>query len=79
MATFATLTSKGQTTLPKPVRDRLNLKAGDRLEFVFEDDGRVTLVPATLSVRGLKGLLPRPRRTASIADMKAAIRKRARR
>lgn len=73
----ATLTSKGQTTLPKSVRNRLNLKTGDRLEFVFEDDGRVTLVPATLSVKGLKGLLPKPSRSASIEKMNAAIRKRA--
>ena len=73
----ATLSSKGQTTLPKPVRTRLNLKTGDRLEFVFEDDGRVTLVAATLSVKGLKGLLPKPRRSASVEEMNAVIRKRA--
>jgi antitoxin PrlF len=34
-----TLTSKGQMTLPKAVRDRLGVKPGDRLDFVEDDDG----------------------------------------
>ncbi len=60
-----TITSKGQTTIPKSVRDRLALKAGDRLEFVVQDDGAVLMVPATVSLDELEGMLPR--RQARIA------------
>ena len=55
----ATLTSKGQLTLPKLIRDRLRLAAGDRVDFVVKDDGTVVLRPATVDVRELKGLLHR--------------------
>ncbi|MGH7562940.1 MAG: AbrB/MazE/SpoVT family DNA-binding domain-containing protein [Gemmatimonadota bacterium] len=41
----STLTSKGQVTIPKPVRDRLGLRPGDRLEFTVEPDGRMTIEP----------------------------------
>lgn len=74
---ISTITSKGQTTIPVEIRRRLKLKAGDRVEFIVEADGRVVLVPATVDVRELKGLLaPAPRRV-SLEEMKAAIRKRA--
>lgn len=70
----ATLTSKGQTTIPKEIRDRLRLKPGDRLEFVVQPDGRVLMVPATIDAKSLKGLLAPARRRVSIADMDDAIR-----
>ncbi|MGH8729939.1 MAG: AbrB/MazE/SpoVT family DNA-binding domain-containing protein [Burkholderiales bacterium] len=53
----STLTSKGQTKIPKKIREHLRLKAGDRLDFVIESDGRVTLRPVTIDVTQLKGLL----------------------
>ncbi|MDE2661870.1 MAG: AbrB/MazE/SpoVT family DNA-binding domain-containing protein [Gemmatimonadota bacterium] len=56
----ATITSKGQVTLPKPIRDRLDLKAGDRIAFSMEDDGRLLVTPVTGSVMDLAGMLPRP-------------------
>ncbi len=73
----ATLTSKGQITLPKPLRDRLNLSAGDRVEFLFDSDGRVEIVPVSASVTRLKGMVPRPAKTVSLAAMNTAIRNRA--
>jgi antitoxin PrlF len=74
----STITSKGQATIPGEIRRHLKLKAGDRLEFLVEPDGRVILVPATVDVADLKGLLaPAPRRV-SIEEMDAAVRKRAR-
>ncbi len=73
MAT-STLTSKGQTTIPKEIRERLNLKPGDRIDFVVEDDGRVVLRPRTIDVSQLRGMLRRPgRRRASLEDMNRAI------
>jgi len=41
-----TVTSKGQVTIPKPVRDRLNIKPGNSVDFVLADDGSVVLVKA---------------------------------
>jgi AbrB family looped-hinge helix DNA binding protein len=73
----STITSKGQTTIPSEIRRHLKLKAGDRVEFIVEADGRVVLVPATVDVSELMGLLaPAPRRV-SLQEMEAAIRKRA--
>lgn len=73
----STITSKGQTTIPGEIRRHLKLKAGDRVEFIVEADGKVVLVPATADVRELKGFLaPAPRRV-SLEEMDVAIRKRA--
>jgi AbrB family looped-hinge helix DNA binding protein len=73
--TRATLTSKGQITIPKEVRERLGVEAGDRLEFVEQERGVYKVVAATKDVRHLKGLVPKPRRPVSVEAMKAAIRK----
>lgn len=42
---LATITSKGQTTIPKSIREHLRLKAGDRIEFIIDKEGRVELYP----------------------------------
>ena len=73
----ATLTSKGQITLPKPLRDLLNLNAGDRIEFLLEKNGRIELIPVSASVTRLKGMVPRPAKPVSIDKMNAAIARRA--
>jgi len=70
-----TLTSKGQVTIPKVVRDALHLRAGDRLDFVLEPDGTVRVLPITGSVRRLKGMLPAPPKPLTIDEMDAAIAK----
>jgi antitoxin PrlF len=72
----ATLTSKGQITIPAEVRQALGLDVGDRVEFVEVEPGRYEMVPATRSVTALKGMFGKPRRTVSIEDMNAAIAKR---
>jgi antitoxin PrlF len=71
----ATVTSKGQVTLPVEARRRLGIRAGTRLEFIIKDDGRLEVVRVGGSVRDLKGMLPRPGRTLSLGDMEAAIAK----
>jgi antitoxin PrlF len=40
----ATVTSKGQVTIPKPVRDLLGIKPGSTVEFERAPDGRIVLV-----------------------------------
>lgn len=69
----ATLTSKGQITVPKALRDRLHLSPGDRLAFVIDNDGSVRILPKRRSVRDLKGSLPRPAAPVSLEDMERAI------
>lgn len=69
----ATITSKGQVTLPKPIRDRLQLEPGDKIEFLLDDDGRLRVEPVTASVRQLKGMLPRPGVPITLEQMDAAI------
>ena len=69
----ATLTSKGQLTLPKEVRAALGVGPGDRVEFVRMEDGNYAVMPATQSVKMLKGLIPKPRKPVTLADMDAAI------
>lgn len=71
----ATLTSKGQVTIPKAVRDALHLRTGDRLDFIVEADGTVRVLPITGSVKRLKGMLPRPARTLTLEEMDDAIAK----
>lgn len=58
----ATITSKGQITLPIEVRERLGLRRGDRVEFLIASDGTVRLRPLGGSVRDLAGFLYRPGR-----------------
>lgn len=71
------ITSKGQTTVPKEIRDYLNLHPGDKVDFVIVENGKVILEPATLDVKELNGILYSPiRKAVSIKEMEKAIRKR---
>lgn len=75
MAT-ATLTSKGQLTLPKAIRDRLHVQTGDLVEFVVDSAGEIRVRAASLDVADLRGLLRKPgRKPVSLDDMDQAIRK----
>lgn len=75
----ATLTSKGQITIPKPIRDSLNLRTGDRLAFVMHGPSEAVLKPITKSVDQVFGLLHRPKASAvSVDDMNRAIARRMR-
>ena len=76
MAT-ATLTSKGQMTLPKSVRERMGLDSGDRVEFVEVTDGVFNIVAATRDVRELRGMISKPKDAVSLDDMNLAIARRA--
>jgi len=73
----ATLTSKGQITIPAAVRRDLNGGTGDRVEFVQIEPGRYEVVATTRSVRELKGLFGKAKRTVSIKEMNRTIAERA--
>jgi AbrB family looped-hinge helix DNA binding protein len=72
----ATMTSKGQVTIPLEVRQKLGLDAGDRVEFVEIAAGEFMIKPAIDDVRALKGLLPKPAKPVSVEAMNDAIRAR---
>ena len=68
-----TITSKGQVTVPKPIRDKLHLRPGDKIDFMLEEDGGVRVVPVTASVTQLKGMVPQPEFPVSLTEMDEAI------
>jgi antitoxin PrlF len=70
----ATVTSKGQITLPKSVREHLRIDTGDVVDFIVNDSGEVVVRAITSDVTELKGLLQRPgRRAVSVDEMNEAI------
>ena len=70
----ATLTSKGQITIPKEIRDRLRLQTGHRLEFEIDKNGKVFLVPRNMDIRSLKGIMRSKRKTpVTVEEMNEAI------
>ena len=75
----STLTSKGQVTVPKAIRDRLGLVEGQVLEFTVAEDGRIVVRPCERDV-GLCGVLRdfAPDHPISVEEMKKAVRGRAR-
>lgn len=71
----ATLTSKGQVTIPKEIRDKLRLKTGDRIRFTQNADGSVTVRAQNRSLLDMVGMLkPRSKRKVSVEEMNEAIR-----
>ncbi len=79
MMSLATVTSKGQITIPVEVRKRLGIEAGDRVEFIETSEGEFTIKAAVQDVRSLKGILKKPKQVVTVEAMNDAIRKRAKR
>jgi AbrB family looped-hinge helix DNA binding protein len=69
----ATVTSKGQITIPMDVRHRMNVNKGDRVELIEIGPGRYEFVAATHNVRELKGMIGKPSKKVSIDEMNKAI------
>jgi AbrB family looped-hinge helix DNA binding protein len=75
----ATMTTKGQVTIPKEIREHLKIETGDRLSFVVQEDGSVVVKPITRDVRELGGLLRRPeQRSVPLREMDEGIARRMR-
>jgi antitoxin PrlF len=76
---LATLTNKGQVTIPKAVRDSLGLHTGDKLEFVVTESGEALFRPVTKEIDEVFGRLHRPgRKPVSIEKMDAVIKQKMR-
>jgi antitoxin PrlF len=69
----ATISSKGQITIPSAVRQALQVSTGDRVEFVEVEPGRFEFFAATRSVKELKGMFGKPKARVTIAQMNAVI------
>ena len=69
-----TVTSKGQITIPVEIRRRLDLKTGDKIDFIIDDTNHVSFSPVTQNITTLKGLVAKPERSVSIDQMKATIK-----
>ncbi len=69
----STLTSKGQLTVPKEVRERLKLKTGDKIQFMINKEGKIELSPIKARLKDLKGILPLPKKKVTLKDMENAI------
>ena len=70
MTTDATLTSKGQTTIPKEIRDELGMKPGDRMTFTLMPDATVVMRVKSKSINGLAGsLFKKERKTVPVEQL----------
>jgi AbrB family looped-hinge helix DNA binding protein len=70
----STLTSKGQITIPKEIRDQLQLRVGQRLEFQVDARKQLVLTPKVRDIRTLKGIVRGPRRrSVTVRQMNRAI------
>jgi antitoxin PrlF len=73
---FATLTSKGQITLPKQIRDLLSLDVGATLDFQVLEDNTITARLVKPDARRIRGLLKSPHAKAlTVAQMDEAVAK----
>lgn len=70
----AIMTSKGRITIPAAIRNAIGLGTGSRVEFVEHEKGQFAIVPATSSVRALKGILKQPSQAVTIAKKHPAIK-----
>jgi AbrB family looped-hinge helix DNA binding protein len=71
----ATVTSKGQITLPKAIRDALDLASGDRVAFRLREDGIVEMAPETVDPMSLCGVFKPKVRGVTLEAMDEAIRR----
>ena len=71
--TTATITTKGQITIPAEVRRALKVDTGDRVEFIEIEPGRYEFLAATHSVTELKGMFGKAKKVVSIDEMNSAI------
>lgn len=73
--TTATMTSKGQITIPADVRRKLRLRAGTKIDFAENKAGEIVLRPKTGDIRELRGIFKHDGPPVSIEEMKETVKK----
>lgn len=74
----ATITSKGQITIPKKLRNHLHLSTGDKVEFILDEKQQsASITPLHHSAALLKNILPKPKKIVTLEDMDDAIKSKA--
>ena len=76
MATTATITGKGQITIPVEIRRKLDLQTGDKINFLIDKDNVVSFSPVTQNIMTLKGMVAKPDQPVSIDQMNITIKER---
>ncbi|MGD0002410.1 MAG: AbrB/MazE/SpoVT family DNA-binding domain-containing protein [Bryobacteraceae bacterium] len=69
----ATVTSKGQITIPAEVRKALNLEPGDRIDIFEVENGRFALTARNKSIRDLEGCVPKLDYVPTIEELNEAV------
>lgn len=73
----STMTSKGQITVPKQIRDYLKAQSGDKIQFIIDRQGRVVLTIKTIDISDVFGMFNyKSKRKTTTKDMNVAIAKR---
>ncbi len=76
---YATLTTKGQVTIPKEVRESLRLRTGDKIEFVIKESREAIIKPVSKKVDDVFCMLRKPgRKTLTTEEINSVIKKRMR-
>jgi AbrB family looped-hinge helix DNA binding protein len=73
--TTSNVTTKGQVTIPKKIRDKMHLKTGDKIDFVLEKDGTARILPVSSPIDSIIGII-KTRKKLTAAQMNYVISKR---
>ena len=74
MKKITTVTKKGQVTIPRMVREKLQINSGDKVEFTFNEQGQVVLQPVKTDLNSLYGILAKERPELDIEEQRNAAR-----
>ncbi|MGI6327362.1 MAG: AbrB/MazE/SpoVT family DNA-binding domain-containing protein [Dethiobacteria bacterium] len=74
MKKITTVTKKGQVTIPRMVREKLQINSGDKVEFTFNEQGQVVLQPVKTDLNSLYGILAKERPELDIEEQRKAAR-----
>jgi AbrB family looped-hinge helix DNA binding protein len=73
--TTSNITTKGQVTIPKKIREQMNLKKGDKIDFILEKDGSARILPVSSSIDSIIGIIKTGKKL-SVEKMNTVISKR---